>query len=406
MPNNSDSKTTPPSVTLILPDEMRRKSLVAALAGLQITFAREFDAYPTPRDQHEIARFTCDVVIVDIDTDVEHAVRVIENICRQNAALTVMAYSSANQATLMRRAMQSGAREFLIEGLLAETLHEAFERTMARRPVEEKRAGRMFVFVPCKGGIGVTTIATNFAIALAKESGARVVVVDLDFQLGEVALNLGLTPSFSVVDALLNVERLDLEFVTTLLLKHSSGLSVLGAPEDYTFFHSSVDEGATKLFSILREEFDYVVVDSGSCQGSLQEFLFGTADRLYLVAEMTFPALRNGHRLNAFLTARNWTSNVEVVLNRANSRHAEIDERSAVKALGRPISWKIPNSYVDARTAEDTGVPLVLGNTNISKALFNMAKAACGKPPNPEKKSRSFFRFTRPDAQREEPSRA
>ena len=57
----------------------------------------------------------------------------------------------------------------------------------ARRPNQEKAAGKTLVFVPSKGGVGVTTIALNFALALTKESGAKVVVVDLDFELGEIA---------------------------------------------------------------------------------------------------------------------------------------------------------------------------------------------------------------------------
>jgi Flp pilus assembly CpaE family ATPase len=90
--------------------------------------------------------------------------------------------------------------------------------------------------VPSKGGVGVTTIALNFALALTKESGAKVVVVDMDFQLGEIAPGLGMTATFSVVDALANAARLDREFLATLLIRHSSGLAVLGSPESTTSF--------------------------------------------------------------------------------------------------------------------------------------------------------------------------
>jgi pilus assembly protein CpaE len=124
--------------------------------------------------------------------------------------------------------------------------------------------------VPSKGGVGVTTIALNFALALTKESGAKVVVVDLDFELGEIALGLGMTATFSVVDALLNPARLDKEFLSTLLLRHSSGLAVLASPEEYNFFHIPRSKGR-QVVQILREEFDYVVVDAGTCHSHVQE---------------------------------------------------------------------------------------------------------------------------------------
>jgi pilus assembly protein CpaE len=377
---------------------------VTALAESQLALAREFYAYPSSRDLLENVSWGCAVVIVDLDADVDRAICVIEDICRKNVATTVMAYSSANDPALMRRSMHAGAREFLVEPLLAGALDDAVARTSARQRSHQKSPGKMLVFVPSKGGVGLTTITTNFALALTKESGARVVVVDLDFQLGEIALGLGLTSTFSVVDAMLNVARLDREFLATILLKHSTGLQVLSSPEDYNLFHAPIDQGVGKLFGILRDEFDYVVVDTGTCHGNIQESLFGMADKLYLVSEMTFPSLRNGHRLVAFLSARNWNRNLEVVLNRYNSRHADLDESIATKALARPIDWRIPNIYAAARAAEDSGVPLAMGDSSISRVVTQMAKAACGKPLTTEKKTHWLFDFFRSRTVRE-PSR-
>jgi len=382
------------SVALIVPDAGRRRSLATALAGSQCSIAREFGAYPSPADLAEIARLDCHVVIVDLDHDIEQAMRVIESICSRNAAITVMAYSSKNDSTLMRRSMQAGAREFLVEPLLPETLGEAFTRASARRPNQAKALGRTLVFVPSKGGVGVTTIALNFALALTKESGAKVVVVDLDFELGEIALGLGMTATFSVVDALLNPDRLDKEFLSTLLLRHSSGLAVLASAEEYNFFHSAV-EGADKLFQILRQEFTYVIVDAGTCHSHVQEAVFKVADTFYLVAEMTFPSLRNAHRIVSFLSTKDKSRGLEVVMNRFASRHGGIDEKSATKALGRPINWRIPNAYAAARAAQDSGVPLAMENSPITRVLVQMAKAACGKPLSTQKeagKGLSFFR--------------
>ena len=224
-------------------------------------------------------------------------------------------------------------------------------------------------------------------------SGARVVVVDMDLHLGEIALGLGMSATFSIADALLNAERLDGDFLSTLLLRHSSGLAVLGSPEEYRFSHFYTHEGASKLFRILREEFDYVVVDAGTSHGHLQEALFEAADKLYLITELTLPALRNAHRLISYLGTRDEKRCVEVVLNRYNSRQGDIDEQSAIKAIGRPVNWRIPNSYAAARAAQDNGVPLAMENSPITKALVQMARVACGKSPDVEKKAGLGFSF-------------
>ena len=58
--------------------------------------------------------------------------------------------------------------------------------------------GKSLVFVGSKGGSGVTTIAANFAVHLARESASRVAFVDMDVYLGDAALNLGIKPQFTI----------------------------------------------------------------------------------------------------------------------------------------------------------------------------------------------------------------
>jgi pilus assembly protein CpaE len=328
---------------------------------------------------------------VDLDDDVEQAIHVIENMGRHNAAMTVMAASSRNDPALMRRSMQAGARDFLVEPFLPSTVGEAFTRTGSGQPDRKKALGKALVFVPSKGGVGVTTIALNFALALTKESGGRVAIVDMDFQLGEIAPGLGMTATFSVMDALANAARLDRDFLATLLIRHSSGLAVLGSPEKYDFFHLADDKGVKKLFRILREDFDYVVVDSGSCHSDTQEALFGIADTVYLVTEMTFASLRNAHRLISFLSARDGCRHLKVVANRSNARHGNIDGASAANALTRPVDWKIPNAYAAVRIAQDSGVPIAMTDSPYSRAVTQMARAACGKPLTAAKKASQGF---------------
>jgi pilus assembly protein CpaE len=388
-----DTAASAISAVLIVPNDHRRHSLAAFLAGLQFTVSHALNSYPDDINLATVVPESCHVVIVDLDTDANRALQVIERICSHNALVAVMAYSSQNDVTLMRRSMQAGAREFLVDPLQPETLREAIIRTSARRPNPSREPGKMMAIVPSKGGVGVTTVATNFALMLVKESAAKVVIVDMDVQLGDVALSLGLRAEFSVVDALLNPNRLDKDFLSSLLLKHSSGLSVLASAEEYNYFLTPNRDGVVRLLQILRQEFDYVVVDLGTSHGIIQEVIFGMADKIYVVTEMTFPSLRNGRRVISFLLARSMNRQLEVVLNRFNSRHGDIDESSATKALGRPISWRIPNAYAAARAAEDSGVPFSMTDLQLARTFSQMARITCGKPPDAGTKSRGLFGF-------------
>ena len=396
IPNTTSSPPSAPSgagsSVVIIPDAARRASIARELQLLNLTVAREYLVYPEVRALEELVNLDCDVYIVDLDANVERALELIEAICSRHAAATVMATSLNSDSSLLIRSMRAGAREFLQGPIAHASIADAVARALARREKSQQAvAGKVFMFAGAKGGSGVTTVATNFAIALTKEDVGKVVIVDMDLQLGEVALGLGLTPQFSILDALKNEERLDVDFLATLLIRHTSGLSVLASPEQYTPF-TLVPSGIQRLFNILRRQFSYIVVDAGTAAGAAADTLLDLADEVYLVTEVSIPALRNARRMLTFMTERRNNSHVEVILNRFNAREFEIDENSATKALARPVDWKIPNDFPSVRMAENTGVPLAMKDSPISRVMHKMAIHAAGRPQQAEvKKSRTLL---------------
>jgi len=380
------------AIVVISPDEGRRRALARSLQGQHAAITREFSAYPNIAHLSKVTDLECDVVVIDLDADPEVALDLLESTCSQNPSLTVMAYSSNGEPDLLVRCMRAGAREFLTDPLSQPVLAEALIRASARRIETDRRkkvSGKMLVFVGAKGGTGVTTLASNFAIALQKESGREVVVVDLDVQLGDVSLVLGVNPKFTIVDALENGHRLDAEFVSTLLTQHSSGVSVLAASDHYHPYSSLDDSSLGKLLYILRDQYPYVVVDAGSSLSRAGDLLMELADSVYVVTQVDVPSLRNANRLIAHMDRTGDSHRrVEVVLNRFDPRRVEIDEERIAKALARPLQWKVPNDFTSARRSQNTGVPLVLEDSPVSRALYHMARAACGKSSDAEKKKR------------------
>src|SRR5262249_5870416 len=144
-------------------------------------------------------------------------------------------------------------------------LNDALLRAAARRleQTAKKTSGKSIVFWGTKGGSGVTTLATNFAIALRSEVESEVALLDLNPRLGDVAVLLGLTPQFTVAEALQNARRLDQQFISTLVTPHRSGIAVLAAPDVYS--PSVPIEGRTigKFVDVVRSRYSHVVIDAG-----------------------------------------------------------------------------------------------------------------------------------------------
>ena len=126
-----------------------------------------------------------DVIIVELDSNPEHALELVESIC-STSAVTVMVYSEQVYPEMLVRCMRAGAREFLTHPVTPSSIAEAMVRASVRRPATravKKLAGKLLVFAGAKGGSGVTTVASNFAVSLARESGQSTVLIDLNLPL-------------------------------------------------------------------------------------------------------------------------------------------------------------------------------------------------------------------------------
>ncbi len=376
------------TIALIGPDQQRRGAVAIALTGLQAGVTREFSSYPELDDVPKMLEDGYDVMIIDLDSNPEFALDLVETIC-SNGTPTVMVYSAKADSELLVRCMRAGAREFLTAPFAPGTIGEALVRASVRRPATKtvkKSIGKLFVFLGAKGGSGVTTLACNFAVSLATESGQNALLIDLHLPLGDAALDLGITAQYSTINALQNAARLDSNFLSKLLTKHSSGLSVLAAPGKFSQIQSTHDE-IDKLLTVARQDFDFVVVDAGTRLDLADSTLFDQASAIYLITQVSIPELRNSNRLVSEFFAKS-AAKLEIVLNRYTPRSLGVDEEHITKALTRPATWRVPNDYATARRTQNTATPLSLEDSPISRVIRQMARTACGLPPNVEKKKK------------------
>jgi pilus assembly protein CpaE len=373
---------------LIGPDERRRRAIANVFVGSQATIARELERYPAVDDIAELLQSGYDGVLIDLDANSEQALDVIENLCGMNNSITVMAYSARSDSSTLVRCMRAGAREFLSEPVASDVAAEALVRAAARRDEirrQKTKLGKLLVFTGAKGGCGVTTVASNYAVALAKYG--KTALIDLDLYLGDAALTLGLTTPFTVLDAFDNLTRLDSDYLAGLMTKHASGLNVLGAPDKIPSGLPPM-KGVEPLLRLARTDYDYVVVDAGSCSMEAYETLFETASTVYLVTQVSVADLRNANRIVTRYFSGVNSETLEVVMNRYNPKEIEINEEAITKAVTRPAKWRIPNDFVAAHRAQNIGVPLVQEKTQIGRSITDMAMAAAGRAEAPEKKKR------------------
>ncbi|MGD0155871.1 MAG: AAA family ATPase [Terracidiphilus sp.] len=381
------------SIAIVDPDRQRLKEVTALLSGGRTGAVRGIPGYlPTVQKAPWLAEQGFDMILVGLDSNARDALRTVESLCALSPA-SVVVYSQRSDQELLLHAMRSGARELLTYPFSPGAIHEAIARVAARlqtTPNPKKATGKILIFMGSKGGAGVTTVACNFAVALAQEAKKNILFIDFDLPLGDAGLNLGLKADYSTVDALREAVRLDPTFLSRLLVKHSSGLSVLPAPGQFPHFVIE-DDAANRLLAVASNSFDYVVIDVGSRHDWTRTHLFDLASRIYLVTQVGVPELRNANRMIMSSIAA-YASKLEIVVSRYAAKSMGIDDDAIERALTREPQWRVPNNYFAVREMQNRAEPLALANSPIARVIRKMAREVCGAPDEEKKCLMGIFR--------------
>lgn len=401
------------SIAIVGPDGRLRKELAVALQRAHEGQIREFSSYPPGLDDvPRLLEQQHDVILIELDSNPEYALDLVEGVCAHRTA-TVMLYSNYSDPELgdpdlLVRCMRAGAREFLSKPFTEASVAEAMIRAVARRATnrsQKKTGGRLLVFCGVKGGSGVTSIACNFAVALAEAAPHEdTLLLDMDVPLGDASLLLGVTPQYTTIDALENHKRLDSSFFTKLLVKHSSGVQVLAAPGKMVGLTPAPD-AIESLIRIARQDFNNVVVDLGAKRDFRGTALMDQASTIYLVTQPGVSELRNANRLITDYF-EDQSGKLEIILNRYQPRGNAVSDENIRRALTKPAYWKVPNDYLAVRRMQTAAKPLIFSDSPIAGVITKMARTLYGLPDLPEKKKgfalRRFGRASEVDS--DEPS--
>src|SRR4249920_796534 len=153
----------------------------------------------------------------------------------QSAHVPIIMLTAEREVEQKVKGLRAGADDYLIKPFHPAELLARIKSLLARfapRAVLLARPplGRILAFYGAKGGVGTTTIAINSAIALHRELGRKVCLIDGNLQFGDhrVFLDLGLDRK-SVVDVV-SAPSIDGDLIKQILVKHESGIDLLLAP--------------------------------------------------------------------------------------------------------------------------------------------------------------------------------
>ncbi len=324
--------------------------------------------------------FGHDLVILDVNPDDVAEMAQTKGLLadRQVSDIRYLAIASAELPLVRARELiQAGIDEVLPSGYSDDELRDAVQQRLFARTerlllgaAQQRTAGKrgsVIAVSAARGGAGASSVAVNLAALLLNRQGLfrpapgkKVVIVDLDLQFGTLGSMLDVEDNGAMMQIIRSGVIPDSVMIRTIVAHHPSGLDVVPAPAEAVPLEALRGDQISALVEVLRQDYDYVVIDLPRALVIWLEPLLSRTDRVLMVTDTSVPSIRQCRRLMDIYREDNIGLNIDIVVNGESrplirsSHHKE-----AAILLERPLNHWLPRDDRAMRLSADRGVPLV-----------------------------------------------
>jgi len=346
----------------------------------------------------EAHRLQPHIVLTDVNMPIMDGIQLTERLAQELPTCPVIIMSVQGERDYLRRAMQAGAREYLIKPFSHDELVAAIRRVYQLEdkkgtyapPVapsqsdgaQRTRPGEIILLFSGKGGVGKTLLAINLAVGLASETKARVALVDLDLQFGDVGVMLNLDHSRSITDVVDNSENLDGELLNEILATGPAGIRVLLASISPELADLITTEHVHTIMAELRKAYDYVIIDASSHLAEFNLEVIESAQRIVVITALTIPAIKDAKlSLKVLESLSIDPASILLVVNRSDG-HSDFNREAIEQNLRHAVSAQIPYDPRVVGEAVNRGQPFVelSPEADISKAVRELVAVLVPHP--------------------------
>ena len=333
-------------------------------------------------------------ILVDEALEGRIALPIIQELSRTYPLIPVVLLSRARTSESVVAAMDAGARTVLALPLSLEEISNrllpvlAWSRAVrsdasSREEITARRQGTITAVVGAKGGVGTSTVALMAAAQLAQ--GARTCLVGLDVRGGDLAAMTGISVRRSITDLADIAAEVSAREISEVMYPLPGGIALLPAPEQGETGEMLTESATRQILTMLRYQFDHVVLDCGNRLDDILAMGLDSADRALIVTTPDAPALRSVRRLSDALDrldiARGRPFGLVVNL---TSRQREIQPATAAKMTGVALAASIPDLTAQIEMAVNSNTLLTSRVPAMAKAAQSIAGAiTAGTAPGP-----------------------
>lgn len=327
-----------------------------------------------------------DVILMDINMPIMNGLESTEEISKEFPNIVVIIMSVQDDTDYLKKAMLCGAKEYIFKPFttddLINTVSKTFEKNLERKidiKVEEKNElGKVISFFSTKGGVGKSVLAFNYALKLNELEDKKVILVDGDFLFGDVGILVDEKPLKTIYNIIEDQAFGSFDLLKEYIISTNENISVLLSPKRPENAEYITNEHVKDILKLLKENFDYIIVDLGTNFNNSTLTFLDYSDYIYIISLMDLMSIKNTKLGIEVMQSLDYDKEkVKIIINKFR-KNGNINIKNLAKHLNYPIYYKIPYDKKIIENSVSIGKPVskvsFFSKSKFEKALIDFIK--------------------------------
>ncbi len=179
----------------------------------------------------------------------------------EGAQIPVVFLSAADTVESKVKALRSGATDYITKPVKTSELLARIEAHLRPSGVS---LGQLITVFGSRPGVGATTLVVNLALALRQSTQKKVMIVDWQRPLGDVAFAMGMPEVRSLEFILSHAQNLDEDTLTSLAPEYTPGVWVIPGSTSISVNAAMSRKALTTVSKVAQLKADYILIDAGA----------------------------------------------------------------------------------------------------------------------------------------------
>lgn len=335
----------------------------------------------------EIKKNMPDIILMDINMPVMNGLEATEQITALYPQVIVIIMSVQAESEYLKKAMFNGAKEYIIKpfnyDMLISTIRNTYdkykERAKKLESIESKAPdGRIITCYSAKGGVGKSVLSLNTAILMGKSFNKKTLLVDMDFQYGDISVLVNQYDCLNFLNAIEDDQLTSFESLRKYIHSYDKNIDILFAPARPESAEYVTKSSVEALLKQVINKYEVIIVDTGVNFNDSTLYILDKSDFILFVTTMEITALKNTKLgLGVMNTLGYDKKKVKLIVNRFNTGFG-ISKSEIEEVFKDQLLAMVPDEEKLVATSVNKGEPFcdsAMGmKSKIKKAMEDYCK--------------------------------